>query len=101
TRSVLTCRTCPMFEQGKRSASSAPRLTLHSTHLARRRSPFGMAPAVEMASDGHSTGGSRRLAVVAVSRFQNRISASYSLKTEHALHRDSGTVEQVRRITSL
>ena len=40
-------------------------------------------------------------AVVAVSRFQNRISASYSLKTEHALHRDFGTVEQVRRITSL
>src|SRR6266487_4105294 len=68
-----------MFAKGKRSPSSAPSLTLHSTHLGRRRSPFGMVRALEKASDGLPSGGSRRLAVVAVSRFQNRISASYSL----------------------
>src|SRR2546426_1372848 len=33
---------CPMFGKGNRSPSSFPSLTLHSTHLARRRSPFGM-----------------------------------------------------------
>src|SRR2546427_612965 len=58
-----------MFGKGRRSPSSSPGLTLHSTHIARRRSPFGMVRALEKASDGLSSGGSRRLAVVAV-RFE-------------------------------
>src|SRR5207247_10287975 len=41
-----------MFGKGKRSPSSSPGLTLHSTHIARRRSPFGMVRALEKASDG-------------------------------------------------
>src|SRR5438477_11922962 len=45
-----------MFGKGKRSLSSSPSLTLHSTHLARRRSPFGMVRALEKASDGLSSG---------------------------------------------
>src|SRR2546422_8580364 len=45
-----------MLEKGKRSPSSSPSLTLHSTHLARRRSPFGMMRALEKASDGLSSG---------------------------------------------
>src|SRR5437773_665542 len=45
-----------MFGKGKRSPSSSLSLTLHSTHLARRRSPFGMAPPLEKASDGLSSG---------------------------------------------
>src|SRR5437879_2961959 len=44
-----------MFGKGKRSLSSSPSLTLHSTHLARRRSPFGMMRALEKASDGLSS----------------------------------------------
>src|SRR5437773_8303806 len=44
-----------MFGKGKRSPSSSLSLTLHSTHLARRRSPFGMALALEEASDGLSS----------------------------------------------
>src|SRR6266516_4302804 len=43
-----------MFGKEKRSPSSSPSLTLHSTHLARRRSPFGMVRALEKASDGLS-----------------------------------------------
>src|SRR6266566_6326583 len=45
-----------MLGKGKRSPSSSPSLTLHSTHLARRRSPFGMVRALEKASDGLSSG---------------------------------------------
>src|SRR2546426_12443588 len=45
-----------MFGKAKRSPSSSPSLTLHSTHLARRRSPFEMAPALEKASDGLLSG---------------------------------------------
>src|SRR5438132_11609945 len=44
-----------MLGKGKRSPSSSPSLTLHSTHLARRRSPFGMVRALEKASDGLSS----------------------------------------------
>src|SRR6266581_1727493 len=44
-----------MFGKEKRSPSSSPGLTLHSTHLARRRSPFGMVRALEKASDGLSS----------------------------------------------
>src|SRR5690349_16532071 len=41
-----------MFGKGKRSPSSSPSLTLHSTHHgAGRRSPFGMVRALEKASD--------------------------------------------------
>src|SRR5437016_12143167 len=45
-----------MLGKGKRSPSSSPSLTLHSTHLARRRSPFGMVRVLEKASDGLSSG---------------------------------------------
>src|SRR5437016_4825668 len=44
-----------MLGKGKRSPSSSPSLTLHSTHLARRRSRFGMVRALEKASDGLSS----------------------------------------------
>src|SRR6266516_4125674 len=44
-----------MFGKEKRSPSSSPSLTLHSTHPARRRSPFGMVRALEKASDGLSS----------------------------------------------
>src|SRR5438552_18775605 len=45
-----------MFGKGRMSPSSSPGLTLHSTHLARRRSPSGMVRALEKASDGLSSG---------------------------------------------